>query len=125
MHECARPGPTQVAPLPFPPPPRAGTHVSLLQKRQHLGDVVQSENTVRRLLESMQLKEKNRTVRGQQGWTLVAGAKETHQFGARELLQQGHEYVAILYFLEKVVHLDGRGALRHRRKRTFELVVQA
>lgn len=43
----------------------AATHVSLLQKRQHLGDVVQSENTVRRLLESMKLKiiqnEKNRT----------------------------------------------------------------
>lgn len=35
---------------------RAATHISLLQKRQHLGDVVQSKNTVGRLLESMKLK---------------------------------------------------------------------
>lgn len=41
--------------------------------------------------------------------------KETDQFGARELLQQGHEYVSILYVLEQVFHLDRRGTLRDKR----------
>lgn len=42
--------------------------------------------------------------------------KETDQLAARELLQEGHEYVSILYVLEKVVHLDGRLTLRKTRK---------
>lgn len=37
-------------------PGPGGTHVSFLQERQHLGDVVKSEDTVGGLLESMKLK---------------------------------------------------------------------
>lgn len=42
--------------------------------------------------------------------------KETDQLAARQLLQEGHEYVSILYVLEKVFHLHGRLTLGNRKK---------
>lgn len=51
LHCC----PSQ-APLPvFAHATHCGTHVSLLQERQDLGDIVKSEDTVGGLLESMKL----------------------------------------------------------------------
>lgn len=50
-------------------------------------------------------------------WGGISGRRaKTDQLAARQLLQEGHEHVSILDVLEKVLHLDGRLALRDGRK---------